>query len=216
MTLAAYEDPQTSPLGAAAVGGSYPDITATLYREMLPRFTEMLDHPDRHRALWEREDAHLGESIDAIERGLVRIDENEALDLAIVTVPDDWSTRATHRFTQEWAEAVHPMAVNNATERLRILLVQGNRYRLELRYETWVMFVTRPVLPRPDLGPLAAELTTLESGGARWEADPPGALTPQLRIVGRGESALAREQVTATIETFLTAAPAAWDPFTPR
>ena len=68
MALAAYEDPQTSPLGAAAVTGPYPDTTALLYREMLPRFTEMLDHPDRHRALWEREDAHLGESIDAIER----------------------------------------------------------------------------------------------------------------------------------------------------
>ena len=108
------------------------------------------------------------------------------------------------------------MAVNNATERLRILLVQGHRYRLELRYETWVMLTSRTVLARPDLGPLAAELTTLETGGVRWEADPPGALTPQLRIADRGESALTREQVTAKIEAFLAAAPAAWDPFTPR
>ena len=215
IALAAYEDPQVSPLGPDLLDGSYAQTTALMYREMLPRFTEMLDHPDRHRALWEREDAHLGESIDAIHRGVVRIDENHALDLAVVTVPDGWSPRATHRFTQEWTEAVHPMAVNNATERLRILLVHGHRHRLELRYETWVMFVSHPVLPRPDLSPLASELSALESHGARWEADPPGALTPQLRIAGGADSDLPPESVRAAIEAFLASAPAAWDPFAP-
>ncbi|HEY5011080.1 MAG TPA: DUF6687 family protein [Acidimicrobiia bacterium] len=216
MAIAAYEDPHTSPLGAAALGGSYPEITATLYRELLPRFTEMLDHPDRHRALWEHEDAHLGESITAIERGTVRVEEHAAADLAVVTVPDEWAARATHRFTQEWTEAVHPMAVNNATERLRILLVHGHHYRLELRYESWVMFVSRAVLARPDLRPLATELSEAEPDGAHWEADPPGALTPQLRITGGAGSGLAPEQVTATIERFLATAPAAWDPFASR
>jgi hypothetical protein len=216
MALAEYEDGEHSPLGSTCLTGSYADTTALLYRELLPRFGELLDHPDRSRGLWEREDAHLGTSIDAIERGVVRIDENEALDLAVVTVPEEWSTRATHRFTQEWTEALHPMAVNNATERLRILLVHGHRYRLELRYESWVMFVSHPVLPRPDLRPLSVELSRLEPRSALWEADPPGALTPQLRIAGGGESDLAPEQVTARIVRFLGSAPSAWDPFAPR
>jgi hypothetical protein len=216
MALAAYEDVEHSPLGSTRLTGSYTETTAVLYRELLPRFTEMIDHPDRHRALWEREDAHLGESIDAIEHQVVGIDEDVAVDLAVVTVPEDWSARATHRFTQQWSEAVHPMAVNNATERLRILLVQGHRYRLELRYETWVMFVSHPVLRRPDLGPLAAELSGLERDGARWEADPPGALTPQLRIIDGAESSLPAEQVRARTVGFLAIAPEAWDPFAPR
>jgi hypothetical protein len=216
MTIAAYEDPDVSPLGAAALTGTYSEITATLSRELLPRFTEMLDHPDRHRALWEHEDAHLGESIAAIERGAVRIDEHAAVDLAVVTVPEEWSSRATHRFTQAWTEAVHPMAVNNATDRLRILLVHGRRYRLELRYESWVMFMSHPVLARPDLRPLATELTAAEPKGACWEADPPGALTPQLRIADGGDSGLTRDQVTATIDRFLATAPGAWDPFASR
>jgi hypothetical protein len=216
MALAVYEDPEHSPLDRAQLAGSYPDTTAVLYQELLPRFTELCDHPDRYRALWEREDAHLGESIAAIEQGIVRIAENPALDLAVVTVPEQWSARATHRFTQEWTEAVHPMAVNNATERLRILLVHGRRYRLELRYETWVMFVSRPVLPRPDLRPLAVALSAAEPGGAAWEANPPSALTPQLQLTAGAESALAPEQVRTMIERFLATAAGAWDPFAAR
>jgi hypothetical protein len=216
IALAEYEDVEHSPLGSTRLMGSYTETAALLYHELLPRFTELLDHPDRSRALWEREDAHLGESTDAIERGIVKIDENEALDLAVVTVPEQWTTRATHRFTQEWTEAVHPMAVNNATDRLRILLVHGHRYRLELRYESWVMFVSRPVLPRPDLRPLATELSTLEPGSAQWQADPPGALTPQLRIARGSESDLSPEQVTARIVRFLASSVGAWDPFAPR
>ena len=209
IAIAAYEN--TSPLT-----GSYPEIVAALYGELLPRFTEWLDDPSRARSLWEAEDAHLGESMDAIARGVVAIEEVPELDLAVVTVPDDWSARATHRFTQQWTEAVHPMAVNHATDRLRILLVQGHRYRLELRYESWVMFVSHAVLPRPDLAPLAAALTTSETKDATWEADPPGALTPQLRLAGGDESALTREQVRRRVEAFLADAPTAWDPFAPR
>jgi hypothetical protein len=216
IAIAAYDAPRTSPLGPDLFDGSYAHTTAVLYRELLAQFTEMLDHPDRYRALWEHEDAQLGESIDAIAQGVVRIEENDALDLAVVTVPEEFSTRAAHRFTQEWTEAVHPMAVNNATERLRILLVHGHRYRLELRYETWVMFVSRPVLPRPDLGPLAVALTGLEPHGARWEADPPSGLTPQLRIAAGAESGLAPELVRQKIEAFLATAVGAWDPFAPR
>jgi hypothetical protein len=209
IAIATYEN-------ASSLTASYPEVAAALYGELLPRLTEWLDHPDRARPLWEEEDAHLGESMDAIARGVVTIEEVPDLDLAVVTVPGDWAARATHRFTQQWSEAVHPMAVNHATDRLRILLVQDHRYRLELRYESWVMFVSHPVLPRPDLAPLAESLTALETGASVWEADPPGALTPQLRLRAGDESALAPEQVRARIEQFLATAPGAWDPFSPR
>jgi hypothetical protein len=78
------------------------------------------------------------------------------------------------------------------------------------------MFVSHPVLARPDLAPLAGSLTALEPGAAVWEADPPGALTPQLRLRAGDASALAPEQVRARIERFLATAPGAWDPFAPR
>jgi hypothetical protein len=214
--IAAYDDADASPLDRALFNGSYDDLCAALYTELLPQFTEMLDHPERSRALWEREDAHLGESIDAIERGIVDIVEVPELDLAVVTVPEDWVARTAHRFTQRWTEAVHPMAVDNATDCTRVLLVHGRSVRLELRYETWVMFVSRPVLPRPDLRDLATQLNEVDTAGPVWEADAPGALTPTLRTTTGSESALAPERVRKEIERFLATAPPAWDPFKPR
>jgi hypothetical protein len=206
IALANYDDP--------SLEGPYDAVCAGLYESLVPRFTEMLDHPERWRSSWEHEDAHLGVSIDAIERGVVRIDEHPAVDLAIVTVPDDWAARASHRFTQVWTDAVHPMAVDNATSCLRILLVQGRRYRLECRYETWVMYVSQPVSPRPDLRALADQLNELDE--AHWTADAPGALTPQLHLDGDAESAIAPEAFVATVEQYLASAPGAWDPFAPR
>ena len=214
-TVAAFENDDRSPLPADAVRGPYDVVCGNLYEQVVPRLPELLDHPDRFRDLWESEDAHLGESIDAIERGIVTIEERPDLDLAIVTVPDDWAQRTTSRFTQRWTEAVHPMAVNNATDRFRILLVQGNRFRLELRYESWVMYTSAPVLPRPDLRDLAPRLDEMEGAGATWKADAPGSLTPQLSLVGE-ESSIPRDRFVAEVSSFLATAPAAWDAFASR
>jgi hypothetical protein len=97
---------------------------------------------------------------------------------------------------------------------LRVLLVQGRRYRLELRYETWVMLTSRRVAPRPDLRPLAAHLSELEPRGAVWHADPPGSLTPYLQLADDAESGLAADVVRTELTAFLATAAPAWDPFT--
>jgi hypothetical protein len=215
MAVAALDDDERSPLPAQTLSASYPQRCADLYEWTLPRFGNVLDDPDIWRDLWAEEDAHLDESLGAIRAGEVSIDERVAVDLAIVNVPASWAQRRTHRFTQSWHEAVHPMAVNSSTERLRIMLVQGHRYRLELRYESWVMFMSRPVLPRPDLRDLATELNVLEPKSAQWRADRPGSLTPKLELVDDAESELAPDVFAATVERFLAEAPAAWDPFVP-
>jgi hypothetical protein len=215
--IAAYEDEERSPLPAETLRGPYDTVCGRLYEEMLPRLGELIDHPDRSRPLWEAEDAHLGASIDAIDRGVVTIDEHPDVDLAVVTVPEEWAAQSTSRFTQQWTEAVHPMAVNNATSCVRILLVQGRRYRLELRYESWVMMASRRVLPRPDLRDLAARSNDLEPAGATWTAEGPGSLTPRLTLATDGtESGLAPAAFTASVCDFLRTAPAAWDPFAAR
>lgn len=213
--IAAHEERSTSPLDPSVFAGSYPEQCARLYEALLPTFGELLDHPDRFRPLWAAEDAHLGESLDAIEHGVIRIDEQPAIDLAVFTVPDEWAERTTHRFTQSRDDAVHPMAVNQATSCLRTLMIQGHRYRLEFRYESWVMLTSRPVALRPDVRPLASLLNDLEPGEAIWEAAAPGALTPRLELVS-DSSGLSPELFRATVEQFLATAPPAWDPFEPR
>ncbi len=218
MAVAAFADPSRSPLDASIFAGSYADQCGRLYVEMLDRLPAMLADPSACRDLWADEDAHLEASLAAVADGTVVIDEVPAVDLAIVTVPEGWapdplSHRFAHVVGRTWTEAVHPMAINSSTKMLRVLLIHGRRYRLELRYESWVMLVSRPVMPRPDLRPIAARLTELEPSGATWRADGPGALTPFLGLDGDDESGLDPATVKRELVALLAEAPAAWDPF---
>ena len=214
MILAALDDDVMSPVPAQSLAAPYPQRCGSLYQWALPQFAEIVDRPQEWRHLWGDEDAHLTRSIEAIAGGAVRVTEHRDVDLAVVTVPAEWAPRTTHRFTRVESSTLHPMAINNATDCLRVAVVQGSRYLLELRYESWVMLVSRPVLPRPDLRVLAAELDTLEPGSARWRAGAPGALTPRLELFDGHESGLSPEAFLLHVRRFLEVAPPAWDPFT--
>jgi hypothetical protein len=211
--LAALADPVRSTLDPGIFDGSYDERCGRLYLELLPRLAGFVDDPGRVRPLWEAEDAHLGESLRAIESGTITIHEDAALDLAIVRVPDDWSELATTRFAMHRDDAVHPAAVNQSTTCMRVAIVQGGTYRVELRYETWVMYRSRPLAPRPDLRVLAARLQELDPG-AGWAATAPSTLTPSLHHAG--ESALGEVAFLAELRAFLAGAPAAWDPYHPE
>ncbi|MFT3855737.1 MAG: hypothetical protein QM733_23875 [Ilumatobacteraceae bacterium] len=218
MAIAAFADQSRSPLGPAVFAGSYAEQCSRLYVELLDRLPGLLADVDSCRALWADEDADLTGSLAAIADGSVHIEEHPGVDLAVVTIPERRSAGAlAHRFAhvvgRDWTEIVHPMAVNTSTAMLRVLLVHGRRYRLELRYETWVMLTSRPVMPRPDLRPVAARLTELEPSGAVWHADPPGALTPFLQLTDGAESGLDPPALVSTLVDLLAAAPPAWDPF---
>lgn len=211
MAIAAHDDPARSPLGPDTFRGGYEDQCAALYEAMIPRFAELLDHPERFRDLWADEDAHLTESLDAIDAGVVRLEEVPELDLAVCVVPDDWAARTASRFTMSASAALHPAAVPNRTTCMRVLTSHGGHHRLECRYETWVMYRSRPVTPRPDLRPLAA-LLAHDDPEAGWAADAPGGLTPALWSAS--PSALPLDRVLTVTRAYLHAAPPAWDPIT--
>ncbi len=186
------------------------------YPVLLDRLPELLDHPDQFRSYWAEEDAHLEASEQAIAAGIVHIEELVDLDLAIVTIPDDWSTRPVHRFTLTGALAVHPTAVNNATNRFRVLYVRGDHYELQYRYETWVRYESRRPPGRIDLTHLAEKLSALEPGDARWVFDGVGAIAPALHLVGAGpdaRSAIPPDHFRARVIDALASGVPAWDPY---
>jgi hypothetical protein len=166
--------------GAAETSCSYSQFTDQLYRELLPHLLDITLNNDRYRELWADEDADLSASEEAIANGIVTIDERPDLDLAIVTIPDTEPVRHGHRFGGDEFEGLHPMAIHNATDRFRLLIAHGRRYRYIDRYETWVQYQSRPTLPRVDMRPLATELTALETGAVEWKAAAPGSLAPEL------------------------------------
>ena len=186
------------------------------YTHVLGRVPELLDHPDRFRKYWADEDEHLDASEAAIRAGEVSIEEMEDLDLAVVTVPETWAQRTVHKFTVSLPQAVHPGAVHNATDRFRLLYMQGQRYELQYRYETWVRYLSRRPPGRIDLAPFAVALGARESDSVVWVFDGVDAIAPSLHLIGAGpdaSSAIPPEEFRAEVIQALTTGVSAWDPY---
>ncbi len=182
------------------------------YRAVLDRLVELVDHPDHFASCWEDQDAALEESEAALRSGAVVIEEVPGADLAVVRrVGPSCSRRLDDG--AGGAVPLHEVALHSATEATRILAFDGDRCECYLRYEGWVRFVSRPVAPRPDLAPLAAELSAVEPAGVTWTADGVGSIVTHLRPGGEGRTDLAPATVTEAVTSYLRSAPPAWDPF---
>jgi hypothetical protein len=214
--LATMADPERSTLGASLFEAPYPELCAGLYEELLGRLPELVDHIDLHRRLWEEDDGSLATGQAALAKGVVTIDETPTLDLAVVNVPETSPPALATRFTIRRDASCHPAAINNATGALRILTMQGRRYELLFRYESWVKYTSRRPLPRVDLGPLAEQLQHEERNGARWSFDGVAALVPTLSLADGHESDIDPTRFRALVESYLASAPPAWNPYASR
>ena len=212
-TVSAFSDPDLSPLDGALFEQPYGGLCASLYHELLARFHDIVVNTGDYEDMWRDEDRALDESERAIADGDVAIEENSALDLAVVRIPEDWSSRPVHRFTQLNHETCHPMAINNATRFNRVLTVQGQRYAFLCRYESWVQHITAPPPPRIDLKPLAAALSAEEPDDVEWQFDGVSALTPKLALHGADESAMTVESFHDMVTQALATGGPAWDPY---
>lgn len=209
MVIDAYADAERSPIADRLVG-SYDDNCVVLYEETIPLLASIAANGERFRELWADEDAELTASEKAIAAGVVAIDEVREVDLAVVTIPDDEVSHRGHRFAGESFDAVHPMALHNATDCLRLLVVHGRRYQFVDRYESWVQYRSRRPLPRVDMRPLADQLSNAERESV-WTASGPGSLTPTLRV--DGESSLDPALVRTMVIDHLQGSAPAWDPY---
>ena len=193
--------------------------TSERYLAVLPRIRDLVEHPERYEALWHEEMRVFMAGRAAIERGDVVITDDVA-DLAIVTRgnPEGLGPRAAAAGTTRLIGAsgglpVHAASVHSATSSSRVLSFDGPRCELYLRYEGWVRYISRPVPLRPDLEPLASELTSLEPGPVIWEANPVGAIVGRLRPSADSVTDLAPEVIAERVRSYLLDAPPAWDPF---
>lgn len=216
MSIWCYAAAERSPIQHKLAGTSYAGQCALLYQHTLPLLIPMATEPERFRELWAREDEHLTLSERAIADRVVTIEEDRELDLAVIRIPPDLGALPGHRFGNGGLrlEALHPMAVHNESERFRQLYVRGRSYRYLDRYETWVQYRSRPIVPRVDLRPLAERLTALEPGSIHWRADPPKTMTPELSHAG--QSALSEATVIELLTQHLSSASPAWDPYRAR
>ncbi len=207
-------DPEASPLPGEIF--AEPDRVAALYTALLDSLPSLLR--DSHTGwprfgdLWAQQDEHLTASRVLLADGIVTLVESPALDLAVLRIPPHLRRRTIRRYLRDEATAVHPFAVNSATQCSRILRVQGNHYEFEYRYESWVQLATRRVAKRVRLDGLAARLNELEDVPG-WVAEDPTGTAPRLYRPDGSPSMLPLDIFLLELEAALTSAPVAWDPY---
>ena len=199
--ISSFADADTSPLSQNIFATPYQEQTASLYTEMLILLPEIISHPDRFQTYWETQETSLIADETAIRNGVIQIEEIAPLEFAVVTLPENQSE-------------CHPMALHNATNCFRILLISGHKYEFYYRYETWVQYITKRPLSRVDLTPLADEFSEME--GKQWIFDGVDSIVPHFHLKGASDSRINPEDFRRRFQEFLTTAPPAWEPFDPN
>lgn len=225
-------DPARSPLAQRSRVERHAGTTwqALATAGALERLGGLLDAPARFEALWGEEAAAARAGEQALDSGTVGIERLGQADLAVVHAegrPEANRASETNRASEASPFArighhgrlpVHPAVLHSRFEESRVLVHERRRhdrrrYWYYDRYESWVRYVSRRLPRRRDLAPLAERLSAVERAGARWAADPPGALVPVLRLAEDAESTLELDQVLTLLVEHLEQAPAAWPPF---
>ena len=166
-TIRSHADPQTSPVAEKLEGDD--GTGSARYEALLPLLEGFLEDTERYGPYWDDEWSAMLKSKTAMVMGEVELREIPHVDLAVAETP----------------ELLHPMVLYNNTERLRVLTaLPDGRYLLQYRYETWVQFASRPVMPRVNLEPLVSHLQGLERAPVQWTFDGNQVTTPRLRPLG--------------------------------
>lgn len=132
------------------------------FQRFLPIVGDVLADVGAFAARWRAEDESLDATERAFDEGRITIEEDEELDLAVVTIDAGANLWGKHRFSLMELAPCHPIAVHNRTDRFRVLYRHGDWVGLNHRFESWVQYQSRQVLPRVDLTALAAELTDVD------------------------------------------------------
>jgi hypothetical protein len=188
------------------------DKPAEQYLELLPRFADLAEHIEDHGQLWEDEDEELEATEAAFDARQISIEENVDLDLAIVTIDPSIWLWGEHRFSILGRSPCHPIPLHNRTDRFRVLYRQGDWAGLVYRFESWVQFQSRRVLPRVDL----TELATALSGRDEHEwtfAWPRQRNPPTAWLTSWAPSRIPFDEIRERIELALSAGEDVFDPY---
>jgi hypothetical protein len=213
LTVAAYADPELSPLPRQIFELPYMQMAARLYEHLLETVPSLLTNLDDYKEYWHDEDERLATSEKLLAEGTIRIEERPELDLAVVHIPENLTEAAVHRFTGKQLASCHPFAIHNRTNCFRLLLIQGRHVEFQYRYESWVQYVSRRPAPRVDLTGLATELNQEETSGGQWKFDGVDSITPKLRLERSAASSIPAASILARLEQHLRTGAPAWNPY---
>lgn len=200
--ISALADRKTNGLSPEIFSGNYSDVSARIYRAILPKIPDMIDHIENYRSLWQIEEDIFLASEAALTRGDVVIEEIPEPDLAIITFKPDFfqsGKSLMHCVTKEFSQ----LSLFNRIDSFRILYQCGKMVCLQYRYESWVNYVSKFHPPRINLQPLATQLSRMEAEYKNWKADSVNDIIVWLRLHGALESDIAPDKLRKMIIDFL-------------
>lgn len=212
-TVEAFTDPSVSPLPKATFAVCDRRRTANLYMAMLENLPAILADLPGHAQWWRAQDEHLEQSLAWVAEGVVEIEERPELDLALVRMPLELPESIARRYLQTERAPVHPFAIHRHTACNRLLRIQGQRYELQYRYESWVQLPAKRPALRVDLEELACLLNEIDSAPGTWCAEGVMEVAPRLYLDGVEASGIPAEEFITRLCAYLETAPVAWDPY---
>lgn len=212
-TVEAFADPAVSPLPKSTFAVCERRRTARLYAAMLERLPAILADLEGHEQWWRRQDLQLEQSLAWLADGTVGIEVRPDYDLALVRMPLELPESRARRYLHTERAPVHPFAIHHHTTCNRLLRIQGQRYELQYRYESWVQLHShRPAL-RVSLAELAGELNERESAPGTWCAEGVMDVAPRLYLDGIEASGIPEGEFVERLCAYFDTAPVAWDPY---
>lgn len=212
-TVEAFSDPEMSPLPGSTFAVCERHRTARLYSAMLERLPAILADLEGHAQWWRQQDEHLERSLAWLADGTVEIEERPELDLALVRMPLELPECRARRYLHTERAPVHPFAIHQRTACNRLLRIQGQRYELQYRYESWVQLASRRPALRVSLAELADALNDRESAPGTWCAEGVMEVAPRLYLDGIDASGIPEGEFVERVSAYLESAPVAWDPY---
>jgi len=210
--IEAHVDPALSPLPQAVLHATGASQVAALYRAMLPRLPRLIGEFRRLRRYWQHQDQHLDAGEEWLASRRLVIEEEPALDLAVVRLPDNAAPRTAWRYLRPEQAVVHPFTIHSATRATRIVRLQGRRIELQIRYESWLALPSRRPAPRVDLAPFCRWLNSHECSG-RWIWEDPLEMAPRLYRERNEPSSLSPEQFLRELRRRLLSLAPVWDAY---
>jgi hypothetical protein len=197
-------------LGEAEMAQS--NATTRAYRALLQVLPRIIERPELYRALGAPQRARFTQTVAEMADDLLTLREITGSDLAVIEVDESLSTQDGSDSSIE--SYIDLSAIASATKCSRLLLLSSSEVLYRDRYESWVRYVSPGVLLRRDLEELSRLLE--ERTGLPSAADPPGALTPSLRIAPQNldrRASIGDGELVQLICDYLDYAPVAWDPW---
>lgn len=159
------------PFGAPARRRREDEASAEKFAWFLPRFQDVLENPERSRAVWEPEVARVRQAVGVMQSARTTTRAYPEIGLLVVSTP----------------APLPYYALFGASEGFDMVLslYDDNRYEFEYKYTTWIDLESRPTLPRLPLTGLAARLNAQEQTTRRWTFDGITDTGPLLRLEGK-------------------------------